>query len=174
MFIGISFSYSRAYFKRQIEVANTTLKVGTLEYTTTINGSTNSRVSVPAHEYQFLDIVITSKTPINSKYSLVYQISPTISEANYEVAYFDNQDLPYGTIPTSGTKRIRVRVHNNSTSSVTLTFGVRSSLVNNEVELESNEKQVTKIVSSNYQEYVLNGCDPILSDNLVPVKIEDD
>jgi len=174
--VGIFFSYSRATLKKQESVADATLKVGTLSYTMTINNSSTTAYTVESYKTMFLDVVITSNNPIDTKYELLYSIASPyslISDKNCQVSYFSDQDPSSGIIPANGTKRIRIRIFNNTGDIKSLTFQTRGSLMNDNVELGQTQRHITRIASP-YEEDILNGTDPVLSSNLVPVNIAND
>jgi len=174
--VGIFFSYSRATLKKQESVADATLKVGTLSYTMTINNSSTTAYTVESYKTMFLDVVITSNNPIDTKYELLYSIASPyslISDEHCLVSYFSDQDSSSGIIPANGTKRIRIRIFNNTGDIKSLTFQTRGSLMNDNVELGQTQRHITRIASP-YEEDILNGTDPVLSSNLVPVNIAND
>jgi len=145
--------------------------VSTLIYDLKVNNGSSPTINVGAHRTYF-DISITNKNPIDTKYVLTFVPNATYITASM-LEYFPDRDLPFGTIEAGETKNIRIRVFRNSWNTTDqVTFKVQGGLLQNDVEIPSNEIKVS-VAATEYQENVLNGTDPVLTSNLVPVNISD-
>ena len=108
---------------------------------------------------------------MGSKYELYYILDKTNDKVS--VGYSkDTKDNVLGTIEGSSSKMISIVVRNDSDTSTKVTFKVLGGLVNNELALKDGNS-LNQEVSIYYQEDILNGTDPIIKDNLIPVTISD-
>ena len=104
--------------------------IGTLKYSMTIDGITTNTLSVPAGE-TIVDITITNENQIDTYYKLIYQNNSNVTIKYYEGYKLDNSnnisnsyDSPNDKLLNSGTKTLKLKIVNNSTTSQTIIFKV--------------------------------------------------
>ena len=104
--------------------------IGTLKYSMTIDGTTTNTLSVPAGE-TIIDVTITNENPIDTYYKLIYQNNSNVTIKYYEGYKLDNSnnisnsyDSPNDKLLNSGTKTLKLKIVNNSTTSQTIIFKV--------------------------------------------------
>ena len=104
--------------------------IGTLKYSMTIDGTTTNTLSVPAGE-TIVDITITNENQIDTYYKLIYQNNSNVTIKYYEGYKLDNSnnisnsyDSPNDKLLNSGTKTLKLKIVNNSTTSQTIIFKV--------------------------------------------------
>ena len=112
-----------------------------LTYTITSPSFNNNQIVVTGNSSTTVTLQITSMNTKDTEYELYYQIiEPLTSEQTEQVIVECNktssQDLPTGSIPTSGIKSIVIEIKNNNNSSVTLEFGVQGGLSGRNLVLE--------------------------------------
>ena len=111
--------------------------VGTLKYSMAIDGSTTNTLSVPNGE-TIIDVTITNENPIDTYYKLIYENNSNITITYYEGYELDDSnnisnsyDSPNDKILNSGTKTLKLKIVNNSTSSQTITFKITGGFATN-------------------------------------------
>lgn len=142
----IFFSTSFAIFKKQQEVDTVTLKVGELEYTMECSLLNNNQIDLPPNSNVVLDLKITSKNEIDSKYQLYYQTNASVSE-NFVVGYLEESThLPFGTISKNGEIVVKVLFKNRTSENIAVTLGLEAGFTHNELNLDSNKKAIRQAV----------------------------
>jgi len=179
--ISITLGYSYAFFEEKIVGGNVDLRVGELSYNIQSDSLNDAyQVTVGAGSESIIEITVTSLAPVASKYQMVYRSDNDLT--NVVVGYSsESVELPSGEMDANGTKTVTVVVQNNSSSPVTVTFGVKGGLAHNSVEdiiLASNEhKLVESVELQKVDECILveNGEDtsnanvPELTSGMIPV-----
>ena len=167
-----TFYFSYAIFSNtQEEHGKLNIVAGTLNYKIESSELDNDSITLGANTSKEIKIKLTSLNEVGSKYELYYILDKT--NDNVSVGYSkDTKDSVLGTIEGSSSKMISIVVRNDSDTSSKVTFKVLGGLVNNELTLKDGNS-LNKVVSIYYQEDILNGTDPIIKDNLIPVTISD-
>ena len=167
-----TFYFSYAIFSNtQEEHGKLNIVAGTLNYKIESSELDNDSITLGANTSKEIKIKLTSLNEVGSKYELYYILDNT--NDNVSVGYSkDTKDSVLGTIEGSSSKMISIVVRNDSDTSSKVTFKVLGGLVNNELTLKDGNS-LNKVVSIYYQEDILNGTDPIIKDNLIPVTISD-
>ena len=168
----VCFSTSYAIFSNtKEEHGKLNIVAGNLNYKIESSELDSDSVTVPANTSKEIKIKLTSLNEVSSKYELYYILDKTNDKVS--VGYSkDTKDNVLGTIEGSSSKVISIVVRNDSDTSSKVTFKVLGGLLNNELALKDGNS-LNKVVSIYYQEDILNGTDPIIKDNLVPVTISD-
>ena len=167
-----TFYYSYAIFSNtQEEHGKLNIVAGTLNYKIESSELDSDSITLPANTSKEIKIKLTSLNEVSSKYELYYILDKTNDKVS--VGYSkDTKDNVLGTIEGSSSKVISIVVRNDSDTSSKVTFKVLGGLLNNELALKDGNS-LNKVVSIYYQENVLNGTDPIIKDDLIPVTISD-
>ena len=167
-----TFYFSYAIFSNtQEEHGKLNIVAGTLNYKIESSELDNDSITLPANTSKEIKIKLTSLNEVSSKYELYYILDKTNDKVS--VGYSkDTKDNVLGTIEGSSSKMITVVVRNDSDTSSKVTFKVLGGLLNNDLALKDGNS-LNKEVMIYYQEEILNGTDPIIKDNLVPVTISD-
>ena len=167
-----TFYFSYAIFSNtQEEHGKLNIVAGTLNYKIESSELDSDSITLPANTSKEIKIKLTSLNEVSSKYELYYILDKTNDKVS--VGYSkDTKDNVLGTIEGSSSKVISIVVRNDSDTSSKVTFKVLGGLLNNELALKDGNS-LNKVVSIYYQENILNGTDPIIKDNLVPVTISD-
>ena len=167
-----TFYFSYAIFSNtKEEHGKLNIVAGTLNYKIESSELDSDSITLPANTSKEIKIKLTSLNEVSSKYELYYILDKTNDKVS--VGYSkDTKDNVLGTIEGSSSKVISIIVRNDSDTSSKVTFKVLGGLLNNELALKDGNS-LNKVVSIYYQEDILNGTDPIIKDNLVPVTISD-
>ena len=167
-----TFYFSYAIFSNtKEEHGKLNIVAGTLNYKIESSELDNDSITLPANTSKEIKIKLTSLNEVSSKYELYYILDKTNDKVS--VGYSkDTKDNVLGTIEGSSSKMITVVVRNDSDTSSKVTFKVLGGLLNNDLALKDGNS-LNKEVMIYYQEEILNGTDPIIKDNLVPVTISD-
>ncbi len=167
-----TFYFSYAIFSNtQEEHGKLNIVAGTLNYKIESSELDSDSITLPANTSKEIKIKLTSLNEVSSKYELYYILDKTNDKVS--VGYSkDTKDNVLGTIEGSSSKVISIVVRNDSDTSSKVTFKVLGGLLNNELALKDGNS-LNKVVSIYYQENVLNGTDPIIKDDLIPVTISD-
>ena len=167
-----TFYFSYAIFSNtQEEHGKLNIVAGTLNYKIESSELDSDSIMLSANTSKEIKIKLTSLNEVCSKYELYYTLDKTNDKVS--VGYSkDTKDNVLGTIEGSSSKMISIVVRNDSDTSSKVTFKVLGGLLNNELALKDGNS-LNKVVSIYYQEDILNGTDPIIKDNLVPVTISD-
>ena len=167
-----TFYFSYAIFSNtKEEHGKLNIVAGTLNYKIESSELDSDSITLPANTSKEIKIKLTSLNEVSSKYELYYILDKTNDKVS--VGYSkDTKDNVLGTIEGSSSKVISIVVRNDSDTSSKVTFKVLGGLLNNELALKDGNS-LNKVVSIYYQENVLNGTDPIIKDNLIPVTISD-
>ena len=104
--------------------------IGTLKYSMTIDGTNTNTLSVPTGE-TIIDVTITNENPIDTYYKLIYENNSNVTITYYKGYELDDSnnisnsyDSPNDKLLNSGTKTLKLKIINNSTSSQTITFKI--------------------------------------------------
>ena len=167
-----TFYFSYAIFSNtQEEHGKLNIVAGTLNYKIESSELDSDSITLPANTSKEIKIKLTSLNEVSSKYELYYILDKTNDKVS--VGYSkDTKDNVLGTIEGGSSKVISIVVRNDSDTSSKVTFKVLGGLLNNELALKDGNS-LNKVVSIYYQENVLNGTDPIIKDDLIPVTISD-
>ena len=167
-----TFYFSYAIFSNtQEEHGKLNIVAGTLNYKIESSELDSDSITLEANTSKEIKIKLTSLNEVSSKYELYYILDKTNDKVS--VGYSkDTKDNILGTIEGSSSKMISIVVRNDSDTTTKVTFKVLGGLVNNELALKDGNS-LNKVVSIYYQEDILNGTDPIIKDNLIPVTISD-
>ena len=167
-----TFYFSYAIFSNiQEKHGKLNIVAGTLNYKIESSELDNDSIILEANTSKEIKIKLTSLNEVGSKYELYYILDKTNDKVS--VGYSkDTKDSVLGTIEGSSSKMISIVVRNDSDTSSKVTFKVLGGLLNNELALKDGNS-LNKVVSIYYQEDILNGTDPIIKDNLIPVTISD-
>ena len=167
-----TFYFSYAIFSNiQEKHGKLNIVAGTLNYKIESSELDNDSIILEANTSKEIKIKLTSLNEVGSKYELYYILDKTNDKVS--VGYSkDTKDNVLGTIEGSSSKMISIVVRNDSDTSSKVTFKVLGGLLNNELALKDGNS-LNKVVSIYYQEDILNGTDPIIKDNLIPVTISD-
>jgi len=179
--ISITLGYSYAFFEEKIVGGNVDLRVGELSYNIQSDSLNDAyQVTVGAGSESIIEITVTSLAPVASKYQMVYRSDNDLT--NVVVGYSsESVELPSGEMEANGIKTVTVVVQNNSSSPVTVTFGVKGGLAHNSIEdiiLASNEHKLAQSIElQKVDECILveNGEDtsnanaPELTSGMIPV-----
>ena len=167
-----TFYFSYAIFSNiQEKHGKLNIVAGTLNYKIESSELDNDSIILVANTSKEIKIKLTSLNEVGSKYELYYILDKTNDKVS--VGYSkDTKDNVLGTIEGSSSKMISIVVRNDSDTSSKVTFKVLGGLLNNELALKDGNS-LNKVVSIYYQEDILNGTDPIIKDNLIPVTISD-
>ena len=125
--------------------------IGTLKYSMTIDGITTNTLSVPAGE-TIIDVTITNENQIDTYYKLIYQNNSNVTIKYYEGYKLDNSnnisnsyDSPNDKLLNSGTKTLKLKIVNNSTTSQTIIFKVIGGFATNTLDDVTVPSEYTKI-----------------------------
>ena len=167
-----TFYFSYAIFSNtKEEHGKLNIVAGTLNYKIESSELDSDSITLEANTSKEIKIKLTSLNEVSSKYELYYILDKTNDKVS--VGYSkDTKDSVLGTVEGSSSKMISIVVRNDSDTSSKVTFKVLGGLVNNELALKDGNS-LNKVVSIYYQEDILNGTDPIIKDNLIPVTISD-
>lgn len=175
---------SLALFQTNIEKSNVaTIIAGDIHFAlTSTNSKYNSstgQITVASGTTEELPLTITNNTPISAKYKLYYKsITPeTIPEGvSIKVSSESEENFDEGILATNESVTRDISIENNSTSSVTLQFGVEKGYAHNELVLsEGNNNQLeadVKIIP--FFVDTSNANEPVLADGMIPVVYDDD
>ncbi len=170
LIIAVFLGRTYAFFKKSLEIKPIHLVVSSLNYKLMSNHEEIQNHVLSPGQYKVLEFELMSENTIDSKYTLVYK-----QQENVIVEYFEeNYDLPFGTIEKEGKKKIKLRLHNQGTEEKTIEIYVKGGLLHNDIDINTDEVEITQKVTTEFKENILNGTDPVLSDNLIPVTIEND
>ncbi len=165
---AVYFSY--AIFTNKVEEhGKLNIVAGTLDYKIESDNLKNNQITLKSKMTQEIIIKVISLNKIDSNYELYYEIK---EGTDVEVGYSENtKDNPSGTIKADESKEITVTIQNKSNDNATIEFKVLGGFTHNELVLEQGNKIN---LTSLYVEEILNGADPVLKGNLIPVTIDKD
>ena len=111
--------------------------IGELKYSIEISGSTTNTLSVPKGE-TIIDVKVNNLNPVDTYYKLIYENNSNVTITYYE-GYelddsnniFNSYDSPNDKILNSGTKNLKIKIINNSTTSQTITFKITGGFATN-------------------------------------------
>ena len=157
--IGISIVLGMSYSNFKVTSENhkvAEMYIGTLKYSTTIDGSTTNTLSVPSGE-TIVDITITNENPIDTYYKLIYQNNSNVSIKYYESTKDTNDNVTnYSSsndkITSNNTNTIKLKITNSSTSSQKVTFKIVGGFATNtldDVTVPSGYTIIEKDTSTN-------------------------
>lgn len=141
-----------SYYKETKENRNTLYLEGVnLVYTITSPSLSDNRIVVAGNSSTTVTLQITSTNAKDTEYELYYQIVESLTNEQMKNVIVEcnkasSQDLPTGSIPSSGIKTVVVAIKNNNDSSVTVEFGVQGGLSGKELVLEQGNS--VPVVSS--------------------------
>lgn len=146
------FSYSYAIFKRQMQGADVTLKVGELQYKIESSELTNYQITVKPNSSEIVDLQLISKNPIDSKYELYYKIvSPQNLENMVDGGYLETSlNSAEGIINASDEKQIQVVLNNNGDQQVVIEIGLAAGFTHNSLVLQAGEKSLKEVSFQKY------------------------
>ena len=136
----INSSYS--YYKETKENKNALYLEGVnLVYTITSPSLSDNRIVVAGNSSTTVTLQITSTNAKDTEYELYYQIVESLTNEQMKNVIVEcnkasSQDLPTGSIPSSGIKTVVVAIKNNNDSFVTVEFGVQGGLSGRDLVLE--------------------------------------
>ncbi len=138
------FSYS-FFVNKQEAHGKLNIVVGTLDYKIESEKLVNNQVTVEPNSIKEINMKIISLNNIDSKYELYYDVK---KGSNVEVLYsVRTEDKVSDIIESKGTKKILIIVQNKGNDDATIEFKVGSSLVNNEIVLNT-ENKIEKMIDS--------------------------
>jgi len=139
----------------------------TLSTSTSPAESLTKNIVVLAGEKSFIDLTVSNISNIDAKYKLYYTISETNDGVTVGVTN-TSLNLESSTLNSVGNnnskKTIRIGINNTSTSDVTVTLGVQSGFIRNEIVLNSDRNQLGSI------EEVIEPCE-VGNENTLACKI---
>ena len=132
--------------------------IGTLKYSMSIDGTNTNTLSVPNGE-TIIDVTINNENLIDTYYKLIYENNSNVTIKYYEGYKLDNSnnisnsyDLPNDKLLNSGTKTLKLKIVNNSTTSQTIIFKVIGGFATNtldDVTVPSEYATIEKDTSTN-------------------------
>ena len=131
--------------------------IGTLKYSMSIDGTNTNTLSVPNGE-TIVDVTINNENLIDTYYKLIYENNSNVTIKYYEGYKLDNLnnifnfDLPNDKLLNSGTKTLKLKIVNNSTTSQTIIFKVIGGFATNtldDVTVPSEYATIEKDTSTN-------------------------
>ena len=132
--------------------------IGTLKYSMSIDGTNTNTLSVPNGE-TIIDVTINNENLIDTYYKLIYENNSNVTITYYEGYKLDNSnnisnsyDLPNDKLLNSGTKTLKLKIVNNSTTSQTIIFKVIGGFATNtldDVTVPSEYTTIEKDTSTN-------------------------
>ena len=132
--------------------------IGTLKYSMSIDGTNTNTLSVPNGE-TIIDVTINNENLIDTYYKLIYENNSNVTITYYEGYKLDNSnnisssyDLPNDKLLNSGTKTLKLKIVNNSTTSKTIIFKVIGGFATNtldDVTVPSEYTTIEKDTSTN-------------------------
>ena len=147
MYIGIlvlitvivSITYFSYAFLTQTDVHNGKINIvaGTLTYRLKMDNVETNTVIVPANDTKEVEVKVKSLNSINSKFELYY-----LTINGVDVNYSSAGDLPSGTLSSDEEDTIYIILTNYTSSNKEVTFGIKESLVSNNVELSTNMNSI--------------------------------
>lgn len=152
---GITFNYSLAFFKKEMIIGDVNLKIGELALDFNLNNLESKQLTLSANENIVVDISLVNGNSINTKYELYYKI---IDGENYISGGTlpGDYDDEIGIIQASSKKKIGLSLKNTSPHKIILELGIKTGLVHNEVELETDEFSLNKIIKYQDDVYISN------------------
>ena len=137
--ILLSFSFSNFVVTSNNHKA-AEMYIGTLKYSMTIDGTTTNTLSVLAGE-TIIDVTIINENSTDTYYKLIYENNSNVTITYYEGYELDDSnnisnsyDSPNDKILNSGTKTLKLKITNNSTTSQTITFKITGGFATNTLE----------------------------------------
>ena len=132
--------------------------IGTLKYSMSIDGTNTNTLSVPNGE-TIIDVTINNENLIDTYYKLIYENNSNVTITYYEGYKLDNSnnisnsyDLPNDKLLNSGTKTLKLKIVNNSTTSKRIIFKVIGGFATNtldDVTVPSEYTTIEKDTSTN-------------------------
>ncbi len=132
--------------------------IGTLKYSMSIDGTNTNTLSVPKGE-TIIDVTINNENIIDTYYKLIYENNSNVTITYYEGYKLDNSnnisnsyDSPNDKLLNSGTKTLKLKIVNNSTTSQTIIFKVIGGFATNtldDVTVPSGYTTIEKDTSTN-------------------------
>ncbi len=155
----VVFGTSYAFFSSiNEEHGKLNIVAGTLDYKIESKDLENNQIIVGANHTKEIVLKVESLNSIDSMYELYYSIKNNPSNVN--VNYSNNtKDIPRGVIEKEGKKEITVVINNDSSSDITVEFGVIGGLKDRTLTL-TQEKSLT-------EEKVLSLKNAILTENQI-------
>ena len=128
---------------------------GNLYTTLTSADLTDNRITVPAYTSQNITITLENINALDAKFNLYYTMSPYVSD-QVTVGYLTNTAavppaaigdtiMKYGS--SSNQKIFTVRIENKSTGAITIEFGSRVGLTNNNLTLPTDAYAITQAIA---------------------------
>ena len=155
--LGVSFSaFTESVNKRAVNIT-----VGTLNYSTTINGIAGDIITAPAGETVFSNIVLLSENSINTKYELIYTVcsdstcaSSITKPAKLNVEYSTTTDNVSGIITSNGSKTIKIVVTNYTNATQYIKINVNAGFTHNSLK-DIDEIASYHNITEEYEEITL-------------------
>lgn len=118
---------------------------GTLNYKIESDDLVNNEITLEAGQTKEILIKLISLNSIDSKYELYYK-----TDTNDIIVGYGEDSSSAGTIDSNGTETINVIIQNKSNNEQTITFGVKSGLINNELALADTETSLIDYCSDEH------------------------
>ncbi len=148
---GIILMYSSyALFSiNQISKSAITIKVGTMNVTLKIDGTTTNKLTLDKGKKQTFVVTLENLNAIEGKFLPCY-IGTIPDGVTFGYIEATGVDIPIETnLSKNGKKTYSIYLENNSSSSVTINLGVQGGLVNQPLSLPTNSHMIPQAVGKN-------------------------
>lgn len=145
--IILALGYSFAYFTKRLEVDAVNLIVGNLEYILESTTLTNNQIRLLPNSSKIVDLKLTSKNLIDSKYEIYYKIisSEDLTESTNGGYLEESENPPFGIIEKQSTKNMEILLNNLSNQEIIIEVGIKAGLMTNELKLNEDENSLTNL-----------------------------
>jgi len=151
MVSGIVLMYSSyaLFSANQISKSAITIKVGTMNGTLKIDGTTTNKLTLDKGKKQTFVVTLENLNAIEGKF-LPYYIGTIPDGVTFGYMEATGIDLPIETnLSKNGKKTYSIYLENNSTSSVIINLGVQGGLVNQPLSLPANSHMIPQAIKEN-------------------------
>jgi len=151
MVSGIVLMYSSyaLFSANQISKSAITIKVGTMNGTLKIDGTTTNKLTLDKGKKQTFVVTLENLNAIEGKF-LPYYIGTIPDGVTFGYMETTGIDIPIETnLSKNGKKTYSIYLENNSSSSVTINLGVQGGLANQPLSLPTNSHMIPQAVGKN-------------------------
>jgi len=151
MVSGIVLMYSSyaLFSANQISKSAITIKVGTMNGTLKIDGTTTNKLTLDKGKKQTFVVTLENLNSMEGKF-LPYYIGELPTGVTFGYMEATGIDIPIETnLSKNGKKTYSIYLENNSSSSVTINLGVQGGLANQPLSLPTNSHMIPQAVGKN-------------------------
>ncbi len=148
---GVVLMYSSyaLFSANQISKSAITIKVGTMNGTLKVDGTTTNKLTLDKGKKQTFVVTLENLNAIEGKF-LPYYIGEFPAGVTFGYLEETGVDLPIETnLSKNGKKTYSIYLENNSSSSVTINLGVQGGLANQPLSLPSNSHMIPQAIREN-------------------------